>query len=100
MATALALLALIISVCAYLDYRMLWDKQDVDRHNNALERIEKILDRMEMNTYVVAADLATAKSAVETVATDLAAAQHRADEVIEGEPGEAADAGAKSGETN
>lgn len=111
METAIALVAIVLSVAAYAGYRHLWDRQDVDRFIDAIERVEAVLDRMELATFVVAADLSTAqtavdkvatdlssaKSVVETVATDLAAAQDRADKITEGQPGEAADAGAQSG---
>lgn len=97
LATTLALVAIIVSTAAYMGYRQLWDQRDLDRFTDSMERVEAILDRMELATFVVAADLSTAKAGVETVATDLAAAQKRADEVTEGEPGEAADAGAQSG---
>lgn len=109
-ATALSLVAIIIATFAWLGYRHQWDQRDMDRFTDSLTRMEHVLDRMEMATFVVAhdlaasqltvdkvaADLETAKVAVEGVAADLASAQHRADTVTEGQPGEAADAGAQS----
>lgn len=78
---------------------------------NSLSRLEKAVARMEAATAVVAVDLAVAQTAVDGVATNLATAQvvvdavaselvesqKRADGVIEGSPGAAADAGAQSG---
>lgn len=96
-AVALSLVAIVISVAAYAGYRHLWDQRDLNRFIDSMERVEAILDRMELATFVVAADLSTAKSKVETVADELAESQHRADKVVEGQPGEAADAGAQSG---
>lgn len=100
LATTLAFVAVIVATAAYMGYRQLWDQRDLDRFTDSMERVEAILDRMELATFVVAADLSTANSRVATVAEDLAAAQKRADEVTEGEPGEAADAGAQSGEVD
>lgn len=106
----LSAIALIVAVAAYVGYRGLWDNRDLAKFTTTLERLEQVLDRVESKTYVVAADvvtaqrhseelatnLAVAKTAVETVASDLAAAQQRADTVVDGDPGEAADAGAQS----
>lgn len=103
--------AIVVSVAAYLGYRLSWDKRDMDRFTNTLTRLESVIDRMEMATFVVAADLsvaqtavdkvatnlASAKTAVETVASELASSQERADRILGGAPGEAADAGAQSG---
>ena len=108
--TALSLVAIIIATFAWLGYRHLWDQRDMTRFTDSVERMEQVLDRMELATHVVAKDLAasqrivdkvasdleTAKTAVEGVAADLASAQQRADTVTEGQPGEAADAGAQS----
>lgn len=79
-------------------------------NSRTLSRLERVIERMEAATIVVASDLSTAQSAVDGVALDLAvaktvvdgvaldlaSAQKRADHVTEGLPGEAADAGAQS----
>jgi hypothetical protein len=102
-AIAISLVALVLSVGAYVGYRTVWDQHDQTELALALERLEHVIDRIETATNVAAADLlnvisdlADAKEAAETVASDLASAQERADKVVEGLPGEAADAGAQS----
>lgn len=66
-----------------MGYRNMWDKRDLDSFTQTLERVENALDRMELQTFVVAADLSDSKS--------------RADRVVAGSPGEAADVAAKNG---
>lgn len=88
-AVAFSLVAIVLSIASWVGYRLLDKKLDLDRINDHMERQGAILDRMELATFVVAADLADAKS-------DIDAARARADEVTSGEPGEAADAHAKS----
>ena len=100
MAVALALVAIVIATASWLGYRQLWDRQDLERFAASMDRVERILDRMELATFVVAADLSVATTKVETVAEDLAQSQQRADTVVHGQPGEAADAGAQSGLTS
>lgn len=96
-ALAFSLVAFVLSAGAYVGQRAIWDKHDLNKFSESLSQLERVLDRMELATFVVAADLTTAKSAVATVATNLEESQRRADDVIEGQPGEAADAGAQSG---
>lgn len=110
---AVSLIALILAVAAYVGYRALWDKRDLSELTTTLERLEHVVDRIDTATNVAAVDMATARehsekvaenlaaanSMVEAVAVDLASAQHRADTVVEGQPGEAADAGAQSEKT-
>jgi uncharacterized protein (UPF0264 family) len=79
---ALSLVAIVLSVASYVGYRLLNTKLDLDQSNDHLERQGRILDRMELATFVVAADLADT--------------HRRADAADSGIPGEAADAGAKS----
>jgi fructose-bisphosphate aldolase class 1 len=93
----LASIALAVSVASWVGYRLLWNKQEVEALAATLERVEAVLDRMELKTYVVAADLTTAQTLVDKVATDLLESQQRADLISDGVPGEAADAGARSG---
>lgn len=95
-ATIISVVALIFSVSSWLGYRLLWDKRDLDANTAILMRVEQTLDRMELASFVVAADLSTAQHIVDKVATDLGEAQKRADEITTGTPGEAADAGAQS----
>lgn len=59
-------------------------------------RLERAVDRMEAATAVVAKDLKVAQTAVDWVAVDLAESRQRADGIADGQPGEAADAGAQS----
>lgn len=96
-ALALSLIAIIIAVGVYVGQRHLYSAQEIKTLNSSLLRVETVLNRMELYTRVVAADVSTAKSTVETVAEKLKASQTRADEVTNGKPGEAADAGAQSG---
>lgn len=110
MSLAISLVALILAVASYVGYRALWDRRDLSEFTATLERLERVIDRIESKTFVVAADLVTARehsdelaanlavatTAVDQVAVDLASAQQRADTVVEGLPGEAADAGAQS----
>lgn len=96
--TAISLVAIVFSVGAYVGYRNMWDKRDMDKFTDILGQMEAAVDRMEMATFVVAADLATTKTAVAEVAADLKESQQRADEVVDEQPGEAADAAAQSGE--
>lgn len=94
--TIIALIALGISTAAYLGYRHMWDQRDMTEFTAAIKRVERVLDRMELKTYIVAAELETANGVVAEVAKDLLDSQTRADN-IKGVPGEAADAGAQSG---
>lgn len=110
MTTAIALIALVLSIGAYVGQRLMWNHRDLSEFTTTLERLEQVADRIERITSVmasdmatarkhadaVAADLAIAKTAVETVASDLLSSQQRADTIIDGSPGEAADAGAQS----
>jgi hypothetical protein len=93
---AFSLAAIVISVAAYVGYRGLWDKRDLSEFTETLLRLERVVDRIETATSVAAIDMATARTATEHVAADLLASQHRADTVVNGHPGEAADASAQS----
>lgn len=99
------------SVLRVLDYVVSQFKTDSGTSlRDAVERLERSAERSEAAAKViaenlviskgivegVAEDLVIAKVAVAGVAANLADSQVRADEVIEGQPGEAADAGAQS----
>lgn len=98
--TIIALIALGISIAAYLGYRHMWDQRDMREFTAAIKRVEHVLDRMELRSLVVASDHGVERemdrAALAVIAKDLAESQDRADNV-DGEPGEAADAGAQSG---
>lgn len=94
---AFSLVAIVIAVASYVGYRALWDRRDINEFTTTLERLERVVDRIESATFVVAADLASARKTADMVASDLANSQHRADGIVNGQPGEAADAGAQSG---
>jgi hypothetical protein len=95
----ISVVALLFSVASWLGYRIMWDHREMAELADTLARIERIAERMELATFVVASDLSEAQTTVKQVATDLAESQHRADAIIEGSPGQAADAGAQSGPT-
>lgn len=94
---AVSLVALVIATASYVGYRQMWEQQDIARFVDSMKRVERILDRMELATFVVAKDLVTANGVVAGVAIDLAESKQRADRVSGGEAGAAADAGAQSG---
>lgn len=81
-AVAFSLVAIILSVASWVGYRLLTTRLNLDEIRDHMERQGRILDRMEVATFVVAADLSDS--------------QKRADSIKNGVPGEAADAGAKS----
>lgn len=97
LALIVSFLSFIVAVAAWMGYRVLWNREEIARMVELLERMDQRQDRMEQKTYVVALDLAASQEAVGKVAVDLAESQRRADQITEGEPGEAADAGAQSG---
>ncbi len=82
-----------------MGYRTLWDRVDLDEFTGSFERLEEAIERIELVTRVVSADLIEARKQAEVVAANLAASESRADTVSNGKPGEAADAGAQSGKT-
>lgn len=94
--TIIALIALGIATAAYLGYRHMWDQRDMAEFTAAIKRVELVLDRMELQSLVVASELVASQIVVDAVAKDLLDSQTRADDV-HGAPGEAADAGAQSG---
>lgn len=59
----------------------------------ALNRIYKALDRLDRSSIRI-------EAAAAVVASDLSSSQARADQIQEGQPGEAADAGAQSEKPN